>query len=98
MNLNERKHPEHHGYGEVAFSRYFALYLAMIGWLLLGVYLFMNAYWPSSCRPDTFLEVYACSIRLPESRTWLESALMTWLWGTPILAALEFMRHSKKRR
>ena len=96
MNVNDRKHPEHHGYGEVAVSRYLALYLAQAGWLVLGVFLFMNAYWPSSCRPHGFIEVYTCSMRLADSRTWVESALLTWLWGTPILVVLEIMRHTRK--
>ena len=95
MPKDARNYPNMHGNGEVAVSRYFALYLAMTGWLVLGAYLFMNAYWPSSCRPGDFLEVYQCSIRLPENRTWVESALMTWLWGTPILVALEVLRHRK---
>ena len=32
-------------------------------------------------------------MRLADQRGWVESALMTWLWSTPILVALEFLRH-----
>ena len=60
--------------------------------LLLGVYLLKNAYWPSSCRPDTFVKAVTCSIRLPESRHWIEAALLTWLWSTPILVLLDISR------
>ena len=90
--------PHMHGKGEVALSRYFALYAAQIGWLALGAYLFSNAYWPSSCRPGNVLEIYECSMRLAEGRGWVESALMTWLWSTPILIALEVMRHRDRMR
>jgi hypothetical protein len=93
MASNGRTGPHLHGNGEVAVSRYFALYLAQVGWLALGFYLFANAYWPSSCRPETFLEVYSCSMRLAENRGWIDTALMTWLWSTPILVTLEAMRH-----
>ena len=98
MNAKDRKLPHHHGYGEVPVSRYFALYLAQLGWVVLGVYLFANAYWPSSCRPGGLLEVYSCSMRLADSRSWIESALLTWLWTTPILVALEVMRHWRLRQ
>ncbi len=80
------------GHSDVAVSRYVALYVAQAGWLGLGAYLFMNAYWPSSCRPETAWEVFGCSIRLAENRGWVESALMTWLWSTPILVLLELSR------
>ena len=93
MGNGARNYPHLHGNGDVAVSRYFALYLAWIGWLALGVYLFANAYWPSSCKPDAFVEVYQCSMRLADNRGWIESSLMTWLWSTPILVALECMRH-----
>ena len=49
-------------------------------------------------RPDGFLEVYQCSIKLADNRGWVESSLMTWLWSTPILVALEFMRHYNRFR
>ncbi len=98
MAGNARNYPHLHGNGEVAVSRYFALYLAQAGWLATGAYLFANAYWPSTCRPDDFLEVYQCSMRLADNRGWIESSLMTWLWSTPILVALEFMRHYNRFR
>ena len=84
--------PKVHGATPVAASRYFALYFTQIGWVALGAYLFMHAYWPSSCRPQGFLEVYSCSMRLADQRGWLESALMTWLWSTPLLVCLEISR------
>ena len=98
MTKGARNYPHLHGNGELAVSRYFALYLAQAGWVALGVYLFMNAYWPSTCRPHGFLEVYECSMRLADQRGWIESSLMTWLWSTPILVALEFMRHYNRFR
>jgi hypothetical protein len=98
MTKGARNYPHLHGNGDVAVSRYFALYVAQAGWLALGVYLFANAYWPSSCRPHGFLEVYECSMRLADQRGWIESSLMTWLWSTPILVALEFMRHYNRFR
>jgi hypothetical protein len=90
--------PHLHGNGEVAVSRYFALYAAQLGWLALGAYLFSNAYWPSTCKPEGFLEVYECSMRPADQRGWIESSLMTWLWSTPLLVALEFMRHYSRLR
>jgi len=98
MTKGARNYPHLHGNGDVAVSRYFALYLAQAGWLALGVYLFTHAYWPSTCRPHGFLEVYECSMRLADQRGWIESSLMTWLWSTPILVALEFMRHYNRFR
>ena len=92
------KAPHHHGYGEVAISRYFALYLAMAGWAVIGVYLFSHALWPSTCKPDTLFKVYQCSSQLGEGRGWVESALMTWLWSTPLLVALEILRHSNRAK
>ena len=96
MTNGARNYPQLHGNGEVAVSRYFALYLAQACWLGLGAYLLAHAYWPSTCRPHSFLEVYQCSIRLADNRGWIESSLMTWLWSTPILVALEFMRHYER--
>lgn len=90
--------PQHHGHGEVGVSRYFALYLAMAGWLVLGFYLYSRAYWPSTCQPETFVQVYQCSSRLGEGRSWVETSLMTWLWSTPLLVALEIMRHVERSR
>ena len=88
--------PKINGDTPLAASRYFALYLAQIGWLVLGAYLFSRAWWPSSCRPDDLIEVYACSGRLADQRGWIESALMTWLWTTPLLVALEVSRRFNK--
>ena len=93
MGNGARNYPHLHGNGEVAVSRYFALYLAQAGWVALGAWLFSRAYWPSTCTPETFVEVYQCSMRLADQRAWIESSLMTWLWSTPLLVALEFMRH-----
>ena len=92
------KHPHHHGYGEVGISRYFALYLTMAGWSALGFYLLSHAYWPSTCQPDSLLEIYQCSGLLGIGRGWVESALMTWLWSTPLLIALEIMRHVNRHQ
>jgi hypothetical protein len=88
--------PKIHGETPVAASRYFALYLTQIGWLALGVYLFMNAVWPSTCEPRHLVDIYRCSGRLAEQRGWVESALMTWLWSTPLLLALEILRRFNK--
>ncbi|WP_305097873.1 hypothetical protein [Croceibacterium aestuarii] len=83
---------KYHGTAELGLSRYLVMYIAQIGWVLLGVYLLRNAYWPSTCTPKGFAEVYACSMRLPETRHWIEAALLTWLWSTPILVALDIIR------
>jgi len=83
---------KYHGTADLGMSRYFAMYLTQAGWLLLGVYLFTHAYWPSSCRPSDVVEVMTCSIRLPENRNWIETALATWLWSTPILVLLDVSR------
>ena len=92
MSVPIIKAEKYHGKADLGMSRYFAMYLAQAGWILLGLYLLQNAYWPSSCRPEGLLEVFACSIRLPESRTWVEAALLTWLWSTPILVLLDLSR------
>jgi hypothetical protein len=83
---------KYHGTADLGLSRYFTLYFTQLGWIMLGVYLLKNAYWPSSCRPEGLLEIYTCSMRLPESRNWVEAALLTWLWSTPILIALDVSR------
>ena len=83
---------KYHGTPDLGMSRYFTLYVTQMGWLLLGIYLLKNAYWPSSCRPTGIIEIYTCSMRLPESRNWVEAALLTWLWSTPILLALDVIR------
>lgn len=82
----------YHGTADLGLSRYFTLCVTQIGWLLLGIYLLRNAYWPSTCTPHGLVEIYACSIQLPESRNWVEAALFTWLWSTPILIALDLSR------
>lgn len=81
-----------YGQREVGFSRYFALYVTQIGWFVLGAFLLARADWPSSCHPGGLLDVYRCSMELPVNRGWVEGALATWLWSTPILIALELMR------
>jgi len=81
-----------HAAAPVGISRYFALYLTQLGWIVLGAYLLANAYWPSTCRPDDVLDVYRCSFVLANGRGWVEAALMTWLWSTPLLVALEISR------
>lgn len=88
--------PHIHGTPPVGLSRYIALYLAQAGWIALGAYLLSKAYWPSSCQPHSLIEVYGCSMRLAEQRGWVESALMTWLWSTPLLISLEILRWTNK--
>ena len=90
--------PNVHGVTPVAASRYFALYFTQIGWVVLGAYLLTHAYWPSICRPHDALGIYKCSIHLADQRGWVESALMTWLWSTPLLVGLEISRHVGKGR
>lgn len=92
MSTANGKAVKYHGSADVAVSRYFALYVTQIGWIALGVYLLKHAYWPSTCQPDTFMKLVTCSIRLPENRGWIEAGLMTWLWSTPLLVALEVSR------
>jgi hypothetical protein len=92
MKTRRRSYLTHHGYGEINLSRYFALYLAQAGWMVLGVFLYSSAFWPSTCQPENLLEAYVCSLRLPESHAWREAALLTWMWGTPILICLELLR------
>lgn len=87
-----KRFPTHHGYGDVRVSRYFALYLAQVGWLAVGVWLFATSNWPSSCQPDGFVKLVRCSIELPDTGGLREAALFTWLWSTPMLVALEAMR------
>jgi len=91
-----KRFPTHHGYGEVKVSRYFALYISQVGWLVLGVFLYWGAFWPSTCTPADLIEIYGCSMRLPENGGWREAALLTWLWATPILIALEISRRVGK--
>ena len=91
-----KRFPTHHGYGEVRVSRYFVLYLAQIGWLVLGAWLFTTAMWPSACQPDSVVRLVTCSIHLPDSGGWREAALLTWMWSTPMLMALELSRRINK--
>lgn len=92
--------PHQFGVAPVAISRFFALYAAQIGWIVLGVFLLSNAVWPSACQPTTVTRFVTCSIHLPDNRGWIESALLTWLWVTPMLVALEISRrlNAPKRR
>ena len=87
-----------HAASPVAMSRYFALYAAQIGWIVLGAYLWNHAYWPSTCRPHGLIEVFKCSLHLADQRGWVESGLMTWLWSTPMLIGLELSRRLNKPR
>jgi hypothetical protein len=96
MPARNAKLPDRKGNVEVGISRYFALYAAQLGWIVLGAYLLSNAYWPSTCRPADLVEIYSCSGHLPDNRGWIESALATWLWSTPILVALEILRRFNK--
>lgn len=95
-NGAKRRFPTHHGYGEVAVSRFLVLYLAQVAWFGLGIFLYADAFWPSTCTPQNLLEIYGCSMRLPENGGWREAALLTWLWATPILIALEISRRMNK--
>ena len=83
---------KYHGMSDLGLSRYIVLYTTQLGWVLLGVWFLRNAYWPSSCTPRTIVDVYTCSLRLPESRHFVETALFTWLWCTPILLLLDVSR------
>ena len=86
----------YHGNGEVRASRYVALYVAQLGWFALGFFLYGIAFWPSTCTPDTLLEIYPCALRLNETGNWPEAALFVWLFSTPILIALEVSRRTGK--
>jgi hypothetical protein len=98
MPAGARKIAHQHGTAELGISRYFALYLAQAGWLLLGLYLVRHAMWPSSCLPTTVMKAVTCSIHLPDNRGVIESALMTWMWSTPMLLGLEISRRFGGRR
>ena len=95
--FNERGVPADSGLGNPGASRYFVLYLSQIGWFALGFWLYRNAQWPSTCTPASLLEIYNCSMRLPESGRWLDGAMLTWLWITPILLLLEISRRTGER-
>jgi hypothetical protein len=92
----DRRRPTLHGYRPLPATRFAALYIALLGWLVLGAALYARADWPASCTPAGPIEVYACSPRLPETGRWAEMALLTWLWATPILALLEAARHLRR--
>jgi len=96
MPARPNRQPQQYGVKPVGVSRYFALYFTQICWVAFGAYLLANAYWPSSCRPHDLLEVYGCSVRLPEAQGWVEAVLMTWLWTTPLLLALEILRRFQR--
>ena len=100
MAKKDKTQPHQYGVTPVGVSRYLALYITQIGWLSLGAYLLANAYWPSTCRPDTLTKIYSCSFRLADNHGWVETVLMTWLWSTPLLVALEISRrfHKPERR
>ena len=87
-----RKLGAHNGLGDPGISRYLALYIAQLGWLAVGLWLFRASQWPSTCQPSGLIELFACSSRLPESGRWLDGAMMTWLWITPLLILLEIAR------
>lgn len=91
-----KRFPTHHGYGDVGVSRFLVLYVAQVAWFGLGIYLYSDAYWPSSCQPENIIEIYGCSMRLPENGGWREASLLTWLWATPILIMLEVSRRFSK--
>lgn len=96
MRMRPEKIVKMYGQPEIGISRYFALYLAQLGWIVLGIFLYSRAYWPSTCQPDTLVKIYSCSALLPDSRNWVETALFTWLWSTPMLAGLELSRRLSK--
>lgn len=92
MGGSARKLDRHHGLGDPGLPRYFALYVAQAGWLVLGYWLLRAAQWPSTCTPAGLSELYGCAGRLPESGRWHEYALLTWLWATPLLVLLDLAR------
>ena len=91
-----RRYRTYYGNGEVRASRYIVLYVAQLGWMVLGGYLYAIAFWPSTCTPDSLLDIYPCALRLPESGDWPEAALFTWLFATPILLLLDLSRRMGK--
>jgi len=88
---------QHHGLGDPGLSRYAVLLTGYALWLVLGALLYIDAAWPSTCRPAGLIEIYACSGRLPESGRWWDIALLTWLWSTPILVLLGLGQRLKPR-
>ena len=95
MPARVRRIAQLHGTADIGVSRYFVLYIAQASWLLLGFYLARHATWPSSCLPTSVFRAVSCSIHLPDNRGVIESALMTWMWSTPMLVGLELSRRLK---
>jgi len=89
---------DHHGLGDPGLSRYWLLLTCLGLWLVAGLLLYHTAHWPSTCMPAGLVEIYACSGRLPESGRWHEVALLTWLWASPILLALDLSRRLRRNR
>ncbi len=87
-----------YGQPEVALSRYILLYSLALGWIVLGMFLLARAVWPSSCDPAGLVAMYRCSVELPVNRGWVEAALLTWLWATPLLIGLELARRFSRGR
>jgi len=76
-------------------DRSVASLVARGAWLVFGALLLAFARWPPSCIPAGWADVigvYRCSLRLGEQRGWIEAALLTWLWATPILASMAVLR------
>jgi len=95
MEPSRRRHAHPGDPAEARDNGSVALHLARAGWLLVGVALLSSAHWPSSCMPHGWLDAigaYGCSLRLTEQRGWMEAALLTWLWATPILASMALLR------
>ncbi|BBC71062.1 conserved hypothetical protein [Altererythrobacter sp. B11] len=88
MRSRGRKIPFQFGHAEIGMSRYVVLYLAQAGWVVLGWFLASRSLWPSTCQPDGILKAYMCSFHLPDNRGWVEAALFTWMWSTPLLITL----------
>ena len=72
-------------------AHYVGLVVPALSWALFGYYVFGQAYWPSSCQPSGLIEIYVCSVRLPENPGWIQLALLTWLWATPLLVGLRLV-------
>ena len=77
-------------------SRHAVLWIALAGWGALGLFLLGEAYWPSTCTPAGLIDLYRCSVRLPEKHGWAEAALLTWLWATPLLVGLDLWRRVRR--
>lgn len=97
MDQPLRKAAAHNGLGDPAASRYAFVHLGHLGWLVVGAWLYLRAMWQSTCVPGDLVELYACSVRLPESGRLSESLLLTWLWATPLLVGLAIGRRLGQR-